>query len=334
VPTPWVPQEKNAALEQASNAVHVVQFYEPEMFPARDVAEYFCTGLQLDEASFLIATPDHTSLVKDCLETRGVDTEAAEGCGMLICKDASATKKVFLEKYSIDPTGLLAKMGSALAEGMETSPTGRVRVFGEVVNLLVGEGEFETCLQIEREWNRLLEKHTFRLYCAYSTAEFSEESSAAYLSEICDLHDRVVTSGTTEGPQSWLGVLQEGCRALQAEREKRREEERAWQAWETSYAELLEEHVLRWTESCRPEAMESPQMGRTHLAAGARKLDVTIEKALRGILAACEESCAERRGAVPGSAEWHKRSGEILAYGKLTHVLHELQKCRGAAARK
>jgi hypothetical protein len=45
----------------------------------------------------------------------------------------------------------------------------------------------------------------------------------------------------------------------------------------------------------------------------------------RAILLVCAEACAARRSAAEGSAEWHKRTGEILACGKLPNVLCNLQ---------
>jgi hypothetical protein len=50
-----------------------------------------------------------------------------------------------------------------------------------------------------------------------------------------------------------------------------------------------------------------------------------VEQSLREILLVCEEACAARQTAVKNSAEWHKRTGEILACGKLTDVLFKLQ---------
>jgi hypothetical protein len=56
-------------------------------------------------------------------------------------------------------------------------------------------------------------------------------------------------------------------------------------------------------------------------------LDVqrVVDRSLRQILLVCEEACAARQAAPKDSPEWYKRTGEILAYGKLTSILCELQ---------
>ncbi|MGA2812163.1 MAG: hypothetical protein ABSG16_12235 [Candidatus Acidiferrum sp.] len=51
----------------------------------------------------------------------------------------------------------------------------------------------------------------------------------------------------------------------------------------------------------------------------------TFDGALREILEACREACEARRNAPEGTPEWHKRTGEILAYAKMTNVFSQLQ---------
>jgi len=46
-----------------------------------------------------------------------------------------------------------------------------------------------------------------------------------------------------------------------------------------------------------------------------------IKEALNEIHAFCGDACVARRAARKGSAEWHKRTGEILAYGRMTSLL-------------
>jgi hypothetical protein len=60
---------------------------------------------------------------------------------------------------------------------------------------------------------------------------------------------------------------------------------------------------------------------------GAQQIDAAelLEQSLREILLVCQEACAARQTAVKDSAEWHKRTGEILACAKLTDVLLKLQ---------
>ena len=50
-----------------------------------------------------------------------------------------------------------------------------------------------------------------------------------------------------------------------------------------------------------------------------------VERSLQEVLLLCQQARAARQAAAEGSAEWHKRTGEILACAKLTKLLSQLQ---------
>jgi hypothetical protein len=43
------------------------------------------------------------------------------------------------------------------------------------------------------------------------------------------------------------------------------------------------------------------------------------------IFALCQDACDARKAASQGSAEWHKRTGEVLAYARVTSLLCKLE---------
>ena len=59
-----------------------------------------------------------------------------------------------------------------------------------------------------------------------------------------------------------------------------------------------------------------------------------IERSLEEVLSLCQDAAAARRCATEGSAEWHKRTGEILACAKFTSVLSPARACLRVRARK
>jgi hypothetical protein len=50
-----------------------------------------------------------------------------------------------------------------------------------------------------------------------------------------------------------------------------------------------------------------------------------VKVVLDEIFAFCADACDARRTAFQGSAEWHKRTGEILAYARMTSLLSRLE---------
>jgi hypothetical protein len=61
-------------------------------------------------------------------------------------------------------------------------------------------------------------------------------------------------------------------------------------------------------------------------------LDHLVELVFQEILVACGAASRARQSAPIGGAEWQKRTGEILAYGRVTHVLDRLKSLAGEHA--
>jgi hypothetical protein len=50
-----------------------------------------------------------------------------------------------------------------------------------------------------------------------------------------------------------------------------------------------------------------------------------VKVVLDEIFAFCSDACDARQTACEGSAEWYKRTGEILAYARMTSLLSRLE---------
>ena len=50
-----------------------------------------------------------------------------------------------------------------------------------------------------------------------------------------------------------------------------------------------------------------------------------VKAVLDEIFAFCSDACDARQSACAGSAEWYKRTGEILAYARMTALLSRLE---------
>lgn len=327
LPDPLPLREHHLLLPSASSPAHTVQFYDPRFFPASSIADFFASGLQAGEGAFLIATPDHARLIKDCLELSGIDPHALERASRLVCLDAFATLETLRGNGPLTDEHFAPVFGPPIAHAINSSPSGRLRLFGEIVDLLANDGDYLACSQLERYWNNFRPPHSIRLYCAYSVAAFPDASSARFLCELCNLHDQVVPVIPTPGRQDWLGLLLERSHALQAEIHSRKTVENALRSMEFAYEQLFDAQVLQSLDLFENVplpvmALEAPQFA--DLSAD---LCRSVQRSLRDILLACQQACVARRSAAEGGAEWHKSTGEILAYGKLTQVLCNLQDC-------
>jgi hypothetical protein len=314
-------QQRSPLFEPESFGVHRVHFYERSAFPASSIGDYFCRGVAADESLFIVATQDHTHLVKKHLTTRGVQPDALERVGSLTCLDADLVLAMLRRNGLVSEESLDDVMSSPLRRATSRSPNGRIRVFGEMVNLAANDGDYVTSMQLERLWNRKA-ADSLRLYCAYSIGCFGDESSSSVLCDVCDLHDEIVPFIPTLS-KGYLAPLLQRSAALQAEIEKRKAAENTSRSWEIEYARLFDAHVIHLRDCIeRSLRSETPnqQLPKVYDA-----LDRIVEHALQEILAVCAEALASRRCATKGSVEWQKHTGEILACGKLTNLFDRLQ---------
>ena len=65
----------------------------------------------------------------------------------------------------------------------------RVRAFGEMVALLLAQGNAAATVRLEYLWNKICRLKSLSLFCAYPQTGFTEASA---LAEICAAHSRII----------------------------------------------------------------------------------------------------------------------------------------------
>jgi hypothetical protein len=74
---------------------------------------------------------------------------------------------------------------------MSRRANGRVRAYGEMVDMLAQRGELTEAIALEGLWNNLGERVPFFLLCGYSAAHFVSSSTHRALRDICSSHSGV-----------------------------------------------------------------------------------------------------------------------------------------------
>lgn len=175
------------AAEHGSTAYeHVVQFYEDDDFLLDAVTDFIGTGLRAGEAGVVVATAAHRQELERRLLTEGLDIAATMEAGQYAAFDAAGTLARLMEGGVLNPALFTAIIGNAIASAAARGR--RVRVFGEMVALLAGDGDHDAVLFLESLWNQLQESQSFSLFCAYPM----EDMGRAALGAICAAHSRVV----------------------------------------------------------------------------------------------------------------------------------------------
>jgi MEDS: MEthanogen/methylotroph, DcmR Sensory domain len=177
-------------LKRAEPGGHLVQLYgEDDRLLAKNVSRFLAAGLPQRDSLIVIATPEHTeSIARYLAEEAGSALLEAEREGRLVYLDARATLDHLLRDGQPDPVQFDRVIGGCLRTLRARSGSGKVRAFGEMVNLLWNEGSRVEAERLEQLWNDLLAGSSYSLFCAYAIDLFSSGADPAGLSPIVDAH--------------------------------------------------------------------------------------------------------------------------------------------------
>lgn len=182
-------------------ACHVVQFYGNEYDLLERVVGYLADGIEDGEEVIVVASAAHRLAFDASLKTRGVDVAAARASGSYVVVDAETTMREFLVSDWPDPAGFGSTVGALIRQA---HGTGRpVRVYGEMVALLLDAGHVNAAIELEALWNELASQLNFSLFCAYPTLAVAGDEQHDAFTEVCRMHSAVVgqaAAGAVSGP--------------------------------------------------------------------------------------------------------------------------------------
>jgi hypothetical protein len=172
---------------------HVVQFYEEDSTLIELLSRYVGVALVAGDSAVVIGTKKHRDDIVSRLAARGLDVSIARSQGRYVSLDAAQTLAKFVRDGRPDPERFMQLIGGVFDSAARAATAGRHRVvaFGEMVALLWAQAKVDAALQVEELWNRLAERHTFSLCCAYPMNGFVGNPHAAPFLKICAQHSHV-----------------------------------------------------------------------------------------------------------------------------------------------
>jgi len=218
--------------QAASGAIHSVHFYEDEGPFLDSLSEFMGAALGAGGACVVIATPAHRAGVAERLKSHGIDVTFSLATGRMISLDAAEVLARFMvdghpdeERFhdAIEPQ--LVRARQAL-RGKSTS----VVAFGEMVAILWQQGRHEAAIELENMWDRLSERHTFSLRCAYPLGLFTDQAQYELFRRVCAAHHQVIpaesyTSLKDENDRHrMVSALQQQARTVQTVMQRRERE--------------------------------------------------------------------------------------------------------------
>ncbi|HLL75894.1 MAG TPA: ATP-binding protein [Pyrinomonadaceae bacterium] len=174
----------------AGDGEHFVQFYDTDDFLLNSLCGFVRSGLEAGDACVVVATKSHRDALDEGLRACGFDVAAPKASGQFIALDASETLSEFMAGGQPEPVRFAEVIGGILAHAARDGR--RVRVFGEMVDLLWAEQNHGAAISLERLWNDLQQTRPFQLFCAYPANRFGGDALAAPLLDVCSSHSRVI----------------------------------------------------------------------------------------------------------------------------------------------
>jgi hypothetical protein len=166
---------------------HLVHVYEDHASLVDALAIYAGAGLRKGEAVVLLVTRAHAAAVRGRMQADGFEPADLERWGQLCVLDAGDV----LEELTLDglPDADQFRLicASLIADARAASRNGRVRLGGEIVNLLWRMGQEQAAVEMESLWNEAIATHGVPLLCAYHVEEGGSLPEA-----LCEAHTHVV----------------------------------------------------------------------------------------------------------------------------------------------
>ncbi|WP_394825357.1 ATP-binding protein [Pendulispora albinea] len=230
-------------LGRPSASHHIVQFYERDEFLCTTLAHFLGAGLAAGECLIAVVTDEHREFLQRELQANGFDVARILQTGQLTLFDAHEALSEIIVGSLPDPARLEAFAERILTQTKSAEGQGpKLRIHGEVVDLLCKAGNTAAALQLEAFWHGLVEAHGFTLLCSYALASFDEVGDARSFERVCRTHSHVFpTESYSELLHAGarfrqIGILQQRALALAHEVERRNE-------LETRLREALEREV-------------------------------------------------------------------------------------------
>jgi excisionase family DNA binding protein len=224
--TPLAPHASDSLPDQddavdSADLDHIVQFYAADSVLMQSVAEYLGAGLRAGGAAIVIATEAHRAGVEDRLHQAGLDVAAVRAAGRYLSLNAAETLASISPDGEVSAPRFVEVIGGVVERAAEGGRA--VRIFGEMVALLLDRGDLDGVMQVEREWNALRQRLDFSLMCGYAIDSFSAEPLSRLFAEITAEHAAVMPTeeytllGSKDERLRAIASLQQQSRALQAE---------------------------------------------------------------------------------------------------------------------
>jgi hypothetical protein len=185
ISAPW-----HDRLAEPLSREHLVQVYRDDRVLVEAVSLYAGRGLGKQESVVLVATEAHLAAIDSRLRHAGFELEDLEAWGQLTMIEASQLLSRFMVDGRIDAARFRSVLADIIEGARGRGRYPRVRIYGEMVNLLWRHDPAATrCL--EELWNEAIQAHSVSLLCGYGVRE-EDGADRAFPHDLRALHSHLI----------------------------------------------------------------------------------------------------------------------------------------------
>jgi hypothetical protein len=165
---------------------HHVQLFDSSRSLVETVSAFLLAGFKAGESILLAVTPEHREALTRRLEESGLNVHEAVLANRLIILDAAKTLDKFMRRDTPNRAAFDEVVGGSIERLVNEGR--RLRIYGEMVDVLAARGNYKAALRLEEFWNLIAARESFTLFCGYASGHFGDPRTAAALAEICAAH--------------------------------------------------------------------------------------------------------------------------------------------------
>jgi hypothetical protein len=169
---------------------HIVVFCNTDRELTEAAGEFLHGAIADGGVAIVVATAAHRLALDARLGCTGVDMAAAAARGSYVELDAAATLSQVMINGQPDAAAFWQVISPLLQDAAGRG--GPVRVFGEMLGLLLESGQIAAAIETEALWNELDAIYEFSLLCGCGAALLAGEEVSDARSQICSAHGATV----------------------------------------------------------------------------------------------------------------------------------------------
>jgi MEDS: MEthanogen/methylotroph, DcmR Sensory domain len=178
---------------------HILQLFDTDESLVETVSRFLAEGASLNQTLLIVSTPAHWKAIAARMRTYGVDVDGSIGQRSVTVMDAEDLLARFMRRGEPKRALFHDTVGALVRRLSPRAPAG-LRIYGEMVELLAGEGNYSAAAELEALWNELAQRYSFTLLCGYSAAHFAAPDAGSALAAICSEHSLAVPPHASTDP--------------------------------------------------------------------------------------------------------------------------------------